>query len=157
MRPVIARWSGAGLRAGEAVALDWRDLNLATGTLTVGRAKTDVGSYREVDLPGGLIEALSEWKASRDRTAADDPVLTTRSRSRQSVTNGDHRMKTAIKAANVQLEDLGIEAISERVTRTRCAAHTQASEQPVATIPCRSRSKVAGRTLRSCTASIRGP
>lgn len=45
---------------GEAVALDWADANLATGTLTVGRAKTDAGSFREVDMPGGLIETLSE-------------------------------------------------------------------------------------------------
>jgi hypothetical protein len=41
------------------VALDWRDVNLATGTLRVGEAKTDAGTYREVDLPAGLIEALA--------------------------------------------------------------------------------------------------
>ncbi len=53
MRPVIATLIGTGLRVGEAVALDWPDVNLATGTLRVGRAKTDAGSYREVDLPAG--------------------------------------------------------------------------------------------------------
>jgi integrase len=61
MRPVLATLAGAGLRVGEAVALDWRDINLPTGTLTVGDAKTDAGTYRAADLPGGLIEALSEW------------------------------------------------------------------------------------------------
>jgi integrase len=44
MRPVIATLIGAGLRVSEAVAVNWPDVNLATGTLTVGRAKTDAGS-----------------------------------------------------------------------------------------------------------------
>jgi integrase len=67
-RPILATLAGAGLRVGEALALDWRDVNLATGTLTVGTAKTDAGTGREVDLPAGLIEALSEWRArSRGR------------------------------------------------------------------------------------------
>jgi integrase len=52
---------------GEAVALDWRDVSLATGTLTVGRAKTDAGSWREVDLPAGLVEVLNEWEGSSTR------------------------------------------------------------------------------------------
>ena len=34
-RPVLATLVGAGLRVGELCALDWRDLDLATGTLTV--------------------------------------------------------------------------------------------------------------------------
>jgi integrase len=34
-RPILATLAGAGLRVGEAVALDWRDLNLATGVLVV--------------------------------------------------------------------------------------------------------------------------
>ena len=74
-RPVLATLAGAGLRVGEAVALDWRDINLATGTLTVGSAKTDAGAYREVDLPGGLIEALSEWKATDATTRRAIPSL----------------------------------------------------------------------------------
>ena len=52
-RPILATLAGAGLRVGEALALNWRAVNLATGTLTVGIAKTDAGSYREVDMPGG--------------------------------------------------------------------------------------------------------
>jgi len=62
MRPVIAALVGAGLRVGEAVALDWQDVNLATGTLTVGNAKTDAGSFRQIDLPGGLVDELAEWR-----------------------------------------------------------------------------------------------
>jgi integrase len=59
MRPVIATLIGAGLRVGELVALEWSDINLATGTLRVGKAKTDAGSYREVDLPAGLVDELA--------------------------------------------------------------------------------------------------
>jgi integrase len=135
-RPVLATLAGAGLRAGEALALDWRDVNLATGTLTAGRAKTDAGSYREVDMPSGLIEALSEWKTVSPCTGPNDPVFVTRSGRRQSVTNIDHRIKTAIKAANHKLTELGIEAISERVSphslrRTYASIRAAAGDSPV--------------------------
>ena len=62
-RPIIATLAGAGLRVGEACALDWRDVNLATGTLTVRESKTEAGSGRTVDLPSGLVQELSEHKA----------------------------------------------------------------------------------------------
>jgi integrase len=134
-RPILATLAGAGLRVGEALALDWRDVNLPTGTLIVGQAKTDAGTFREVDLPGGLIEALGEWKAYR-RSGAADPVFVTRTGRRQTVTNVDHRIKSAIKAANRKLDELGIELISERVTphslrRTYASVRAAAGDHPV--------------------------
>ncbi len=60
LRPVVATLAGAGLRVGEAVALRWRDVNLATGTLRVGQSKSDAGTGREVDLPAGLVQELAE-------------------------------------------------------------------------------------------------
>jgi integrase len=136
MRPVIATLAGAGLRVGEAVALDWRDVNLATGTLSVGLAKTDAGSFRDVDMPGGLIEALSEWKAWRKVGRPDQPVLSTRTKRRQTVTNIDHRLKATIRRANAELSDLGIEPISERVTphslrRTYASLRAALRDDPV--------------------------
>jgi integrase len=135
-RPIVATLAGAGLRVGEALALNWRDVNLATGTLTVGEAKTAAGTYREVDLPGGLIEALSEWKALRRRSGEGDPVFVTRTGSRQTVTNVDHRLKGAIKAANLRLEELEIERISDRVSphslrRTYASIRAAAGDHPV--------------------------
>lgn len=128
MRPAVATLVGAGLRVSEAVALDWRDVNLATGTLRVGRAKTDAGSWREVDLPGGVVDELSEWKVR----SADDlrewrvhnpdagtPVFLSNHAGRvrrQAAANVARRLKTAIRHANKRLRDLGIEEISERVT-----------------------------------------
>ncbi|MGH2964406.1 MAG: tyrosine-type recombinase/integrase [Solirubrobacterales bacterium] len=128
MRPVVATLIGAGLRVSEAVELDWSAVNLATGTLTVGRAKTDAGSYRAVDLPGGLVEELTEWKMrgavelSKWKAANPDggsPVFLSAHAGRirrQSAANVARRLKTAIKRANAKLDKLGIEPISERVT-----------------------------------------
>jgi integrase len=73
------------------------------------------GTGREVDLPGRLIEALSEWKARTPRSKSNHPVFVSRSGRRQMVTNVDHRLKTAIRHANEQLVKDGIEPISERV------------------------------------------
>ncbi len=145
-RPILATLAGAGLRVGEAVALDWRDVNLGAGTLTVGRAKTDAGTYREVDLPRGLIEALSEWKARSPRPEPSDPVFVGRARKRrgerkvrhhrQTVTNIDHRTKGAISDANEVLAKVGIDPISERVTphslrRTYASLRAAAGDHPV--------------------------
>jgi integrase len=136
MRPVVAILAGAGLRVGEAVALDWRDVNLATGTITVGAAKTDAGSFREVDMPGGLIEALTEWKAGRAEAGAEDPVLATRTGSRQTVTNIDHRLKLTIRRANERLAELGLDPISESVSphslrRTYASLRAALRDDPV--------------------------
>ena len=46
---------------------------------------------------------------------------------RQSEANVARRLKTAIKHANCLLDELGIESISERVTRTRPGARLPAS------------------------------
>jgi len=43
MRPMIATLAGAGLRIGEATALDWRDVKLSTGVLIVRESKTAAG------------------------------------------------------------------------------------------------------------------
>lgn len=148
IRPVAAVLLGAGLRVGELVALEWPDVNLATGTLRVGRAKTDAGSYREVDLPSGAVEELSEWKL---RSAADlrewklqhpdggEPVFLSMHAGRvrrQTAANVARRLKTAIKRANKLLARAGIEPISERVTphslrRTYASLRAASGDDPV--------------------------
>lgn len=116
LRPVIATLAGAGLRVGEAVALNWRDVSLATGTLTVRESKTDAGAGREVDLPLGLADELRELSARSGSTAPDGPMFLTRAGTRQTVSNVERRLKTAVRHANVALEGQGIEPISESVT-----------------------------------------
>ncbi len=114
-RPILATLAGAGLRVGEACALDWRDLNLATGTLVVQESKTSAGR-REVDLPTGLVTVLWTLAATSSRTDPGDPVFIGTQCTRQTPSNVGRRLKTAIKKANLVLAELEIEPISERVT-----------------------------------------
>lgn len=141
MRALIATLAGAGLRIGEACALDWRDVNLATGTLTVGKSKTAAGEGREVDLPVGLREALIDWRAASPRTATGDPVfLTGRPRggelpSRQTPRLAQARLRTAVEAANAQLEAEGIAAIGKvsphSLRRTYASLRAALRDDPV--------------------------
>jgi integrase len=61
-RALLATLAFAGLRIGEALALRWRDVDLAGGRLRVGRAKTDAG-VRTVELLPALRDELTSWKA----------------------------------------------------------------------------------------------
>ncbi len=75
-RTALAVLLFAGLRAEEAGALRWRDVDLANGRLHVGRSKTSAG-VREVDLLPILRDELAALKAAGRRTGPDDPVLLT--------------------------------------------------------------------------------
>lgn len=128
VRPVIATLIGAGLRVGEAVALEWSDVSLGTSTIKVGEAKTDAGSYREVDIPDGLLRELMDWKLRSERLLeewqrshpGESPVFLTKhprwGLRRQSEANVSNRLKTAIRSANKRLAREGIDPIAERVT-----------------------------------------
>lgn len=136
MKPVVAALLGTGLRPGELVSLEWSGVNLLTGTITVGQAKTDTGSFRELDLPAGVVQILGEWWGAseplRKQWAAEhngaEPVFLTKVEGgrysgqlrRQSEANVSRRLKTSIKRANVRLADLGIEMISAKVTPYSC-------------------------------------
>lgn len=77
-RAALATLLFAGLRADEAASLTWRDVDLANGRLTVGRAKTSAG-MREVDLLAILRDELVGLKTSSPRVGPDDPVFVTSS------------------------------------------------------------------------------
>ena len=116
-------------------ALDWRDLDLATGTLTVQESKTPAGR-REVDLPSGLVTELWNLAATNSQTAPDDPVFVGRRGTRQTPDNVGRRLKSAIDKANVQLEEAGIASISERVSphslrRTYASLRFACGDDPV--------------------------
>jgi integrase len=109
LRPVLATLAGAGLRVGE-------------------------------DMPGGLLDALKEHKANSEATGPGDPVFTTRSikgrSSRQSDGNIRESLKVTIRRANDQLDQLGIEPISERVSphslrRTYASVRAALRDDPV--------------------------
>jgi integrase len=113
LRPILATMAGAGLRNGEVCALDWSDLDLPSGTLTVGESKTEAG-VRQVDLPEALRRELAEHKLRARHK--DRPMFPNRNGQRQSVSNVERRMKTAIRRANQRLDRLGIRPIDEAVT-----------------------------------------
>jgi integrase len=119
-RPIIATLAGAGLRIGEACALDWCDLNILTGTITVRESKTDAGTGRRVELPLGALDELKSWWARSPAHDADDPVFVSGpyrgSHARQTKDNVGRRLKVAIRDANKSLAKLGIEPISEKVS-----------------------------------------
>jgi integrase len=134
-RAILATLAGTGLRVGELCALDWRDLDLATGTLTVQESKTPAGR-REVDLPSGLVTELWTLAATSPDTGPDDPVFVGRRGTRQTPDNVGRRLKSAIGKANVALEKAGIAAISERVSphslrRTYASLRFACGDDPV--------------------------
>jgi integrase len=139
LRPMIATLAGAGLRIGEAVALDWRDVKLGTGTLIVRESKTAAGEGREVDLPVGLCEELATWRARSPRTALGDPVFVSRVRdgqhSRQTPRNVQARLTTAVKAANEMLPEIGVEPIGKvsphSLRRTYASLRAALRDDPV--------------------------
>lgn len=134
-RAVLATLAGAGLRVGELCALDWRDLDLSTGTLTVQESKTPAGR-REIDLPSGLVTELWTLALTSANTAPDDPVFVGRRGTRQTPDNVGRRLKSALTRANVELERLGIAEISERVSphslrRTYASLRFACGDDPV--------------------------
>jgi integrase len=140
MRPLIATLAGAGLRIGEACALRWRDVNLATGTLTVGESKTAAGEGREVDLPVGLHEELATWRAASPRTEPADPVFVCarpRSGDHNPMTprNAQARLRTAVEKANEALAEQGIEEIGKvsphSLRRTYASLRAALRDDPV--------------------------
>lgn len=139
LRPVVAVLAGAGLRIGEAVALDWRDVRLGVGTLIVRESKTAAGEGREVDLPVGLREELATWRARSPRAAPNDPVFISRARegqhSRQTSRNVQARLTTAVKAANVKLGEEDIESMGKisphSLRRTYASLRAALRDDPV--------------------------
>ncbi len=114
LRPILATMAGAGLRNGEACALDWPDFDSGSGTLTVAASKTDAG-VRQVDLPDALRRELAKHKL-RTRRSSEGSMFPNRNGQRQSVSNVERRMKTAVRRANRRLDRLGIRPIDEAVT-----------------------------------------
>lgn len=111
-RPLIATMVGAGLRNGEACALDWASIDLSAGTISVATGKTDAAS-RVVDMPTGL---RSELSTLAERAAQDGIAFPNRNGARQTTSNVGRRFRTVVRHANEQLELLGLNPIDERAT-----------------------------------------
>jgi integrase len=100
-RALLATLVFAGLRIGEALALRWRDVDLARGTITVRAAKTDAG-VRTVNVLPVLRDELADYRARV--VAADGLVFGTSTGARQGATNIRRRvLARAVELANEQL------------------------------------------------------
>lgn len=116
-RPLLAVLTFGGLRIGEALALRWRDVDLAAGRMRVGDAKTDAG-VRWVPLMPALRDELLSRKASTPRRGPDDFVFSTRTGRRLSRDNTRSRiLGKAIEAADAALEADDLTPLPERLTQ----------------------------------------
>jgi integrase len=104
-RAMLATLILAGLRIGELTALRWRDVDLASGRLRVGDAKTDAGR-RTVDLSPALRDELAAHKATTRHAGPGELVFCTRSGRAQNRNNIRRRiLLAAVKLANEEIAE----------------------------------------------------
>lgn len=115
-RPMIATLVFAGLRIGELLALEWRDVDLARGTIQV-RGTKSYAAQRTVTILPVLRDELDAYRARLgdvDRTAR---VFSTSTGGRWSESNIRRRiLAKAIEHANAALLEAGQEPVPERLT-----------------------------------------
>jgi integrase len=115
-RALLATLVFAGPRIGEALALRWRDVDLAGGRLRVGEAKTAAG-VREIELLPSLRDELAEHKADAREVRPGGLVFATSEGSPQTATNVRRRvLARAIKKADERLAREGATPLPERLT-----------------------------------------
>lgn len=136
-RPLVATLAGAGLRIDECLSLCRRDVNIAKGTLTVGRAKTEAG-IRVIDLTPALRDELAVYLDRSVSPAPDALVFPTKSGRKDTRQNVRRRLLIpAIEQANKKLAGLGIEEIGKvsphGLRRTYASLRAAAGDDPAYT------------------------
>ncbi len=96
---------GSGMRLGEALGLDWRDVDLEDGFVIVRRTKTHV---RAVPISDDAVEALRAQKAATPRYGPDEPVFIQQKRSRLTGHRERLRADSALTIFQKRLEDAGL-------------------------------------------------
>lgn len=127
-RALLATLTLAGLRIGEATALRWRDVNLASGKLTVGDSKTEAGR-RTIDLSPDLRDELAVHRAAAAFADADDLVFSTATGGALNRSNVRSRILLgAVQRANARIAatDSPIEPLPEGIS-PHGLRHTYAS------------------------------
>jgi integrase len=103
-RAMLATFTFAGLRLGELLSLRWRDVDLGTGWLRVGEAKTDAGT-RRVKIRGSLRDELAGLKACVDGAAAELVFATPTGRAHSPSNVRNRVLVKAVKRANERLAE----------------------------------------------------
>jgi integrase len=113
---LFATLAFARLRIGELLALRWRDVNLARGTIAVRDSKTGAG-IRTVNIVPMLRDELASYRASLGDVSTDRLVFATSTGGRQSETNVRRRiLEKAIEGANANLRKQENDPLPERLT-----------------------------------------
>jgi integrase len=115
-RALLAVLVFAGLRIGEALELRWRDVDLASGRLRIGEAKSEAG-LRDVKLRPVLRDVLNELKSSvpdAHPTAFVFPTSRGRALSQSNVRG--RMLAKAITRANERLAEDDCAPLPERLT-----------------------------------------
>lgn len=118
-RVLLATLIYAGLRIGELLDLQWGDVDLARGTITVRRAKTDAGK-RTVNIVPVLRDELLRYRAVLAGVDQAALVFGTSTGRRQSETNVRKRiLAAAVSEANARLEQpMTVELTPHSLRRT---------------------------------------
>jgi len=116
-KALLATFVLGGLRIGEALALRWRDVDLASGRLEVSAAKTDAG-VRRLDLVPALRDELAAHKAYQSRGGRQaDLVFGTETGGKQNPSNVRTRvLARAVKRANERRAQVNRHPLPERLT-----------------------------------------
>jgi integrase len=125
-RALLATLVFAGLRIGEALALNWGEVDLARGTLTVRQGKTDAAA-REINVLPVLGDELRSYKASIGVVASSALVFGTSSGKRRSYSNVRSRiLAAAIVKANERLsvDDNGDQVEDAVLISTKLTPHS---------------------------------
>jgi integrase len=133
-RALLSTLAFAGLRIGEALALRWRDVDLAGGRLRVRQSKTDAG-VRCVDLLPVLRDELAAYKA-RANAEPDALVFSTSTGAPLGKDNARNRvLAPAVKLAAQRIETAGTVPLPEGLTlhslrRTYCSVLAGIGKDP---------------------------
>jgi integrase len=125
-RALIAMLVFAGLRIGEATALTWRDIDLASGRISVGASKTEAG-VRLVDILPALRDELASHRRTNATAKPTGLVFPTSSGSRRDKDNARERViRPVVAHAESLLADRGQQPLPDGVTAHKLR-HTFAS------------------------------
>jgi integrase len=110
-RALVSLLLFAGLRISEALALQWRDVDLARGEIRVRRSKTDAG-VRLIYMEPILRDEIASYRASLRDVDRDGLVFATSTGKRYGATNVRKRIiEKATVLANEEMERRGTEQL----------------------------------------------
>lgn len=148
LKALVTLLLGTGMRVGEAVALDWKDVDLDGATVFVRRGKTPK-SRRTIPLAPFVVRALREQRAKSPRVGPDEPVFLGQRRTPRShaVERVDTRTVTHTIPRVIEKAGLG-------KMRTHDLRHATATLLIARGVPMQAISEILGHASPSMTADV---